>query len=132
MAFFITVMMVALSLIHVDGNGNQGIGTWNAINPADVPANVVALAEQRLITRINSVHGIRLVEITSAESQIVTNTHYKLTMKFDVTSCPSSASPEDIKDASLCPQTSSVTCSVRVVHPRSSQTYQVYVSRCTP
>jgi len=132
MAFRITMMMVALALCRVGHSQNPAGETWTTMDPANVPSDVVSFAEQKLIDRFDSDHGVRLVQISSAEYKVLTNKHYKLTILFDVTECPKSASSQDIKNESSCPQTSSITCSVRVYQQRSSQAYQLFVSRCSP
>jgi len=137
MKFYIIMIVVAVALFRVDAGVNKGgrnrlLGGWNKMKTGDVPSEVSSGVAQQLIGQLNSEHGIRMAQITKAKYQVVSGKNYKLAMLFHVTQCPASANPDDIKDESACPQTSSITCNVKVYHQPWTSTLRILNSKCVP
>jgi len=139
MAFY-NIMIVAVALVVLANGRLTGqrrsqhnmVGGWSSMNPSDIPENVTAELEQRMIGRINSENGVRLAQITRAEKQVVSGINYKLTTVFHVTQCPSSSSRQEINDENVCPQASSLTCKVKFYHQSWTQTFRILKSKCNP
>jgi len=134
MSFCISLIVIAVALFDV-GVGEtykQLPGGWYGIDPENVPSDVVSEVEEQVIAQANSVHGIRLAEIQSALSQVVSGANYKMMIVFHDTSCPVSASNSDIHDESTCARIAAFICSVSVYHQPWTQTIQVSEADCYP
>jgi len=136
----ILIVVAAVFLLQVEAglgrssrrSQNQMVGGWQRMNPADVPEDVSSKVEQRMIEQINSANGVRMARITRAKYQVVSGTNYKLVTLFHVTSCPSSTSQQDVRNESVCPKTSTITCNVQLYVQLWTQTFQVTKSKCVP
>jgi len=122
MAFHLALIVLAMTLLHADAGrisrrgGRNYAGGWKDIDESEVPQEVIILAEQTLRDHLTRDKGVRSVEILSARYQTVAGKNYELKILFQVTECPSSASRQDIDDESVCAESYSATCTVKVHH----------------
>jgi hypothetical protein len=119
---FIFAWSVILAVLLVTSQTESRVaGGWKDIELSDVPAAVVAHAVKTAIDGVGGDNNaVRLVDITGAKSQTVAGKNYELTIKTETTSCPPTATSDEVKDPEACPAIYYSTCTLRVFQSLSS------------
>jgi len=93
--------------------GRRLLGGWN---PTDVNSDGVIEAAQYAVNQIqgrsNGMYALKLGDVVSAEKQIVSGIHYRLTLNVHTTNCRVSPTPADL---STCAATHTQRCVVHVL-----------------